>query len=172
MVVLLGRCDLGSPSVNRRQGNKSMEMIAFRLRSRQHFIETSCRRKMSGSTFHILALLSVAVCLSNARADAASEGGHCFGVIDSRTTIALLTQRCGEPAREVGSGLYIPVWDLSDGSSLSVSATSSQAPIFSARRSKTNGAVEVIYDRGKTGIRNKNDEDVKEPTVPAGLSVP
>jgi len=90
-------------------------------------------------------------------ATASAEPLRCFGCIDETTTIEVLTKRCGPPLLDIGSGNYVPIWNLLDGSRLTVSSASRDSPIFSARLSKPDGSMEVLYEK-KTDEHNKPTE--------------
>lgn len=86
-----------------------------------------------------------------ARAD---RSDLCFGTIDERTTLKILEERCGKPSRDVGSGLYVLEWDLSNGSRLSASTGGRE--LFSATLTTKDGATTILFNR-QHAERKKNE---------------
>ena len=69
----------------------------------------------------------------------------CYGVIDSKTTIHSLTLACGNPARDVLSGLYGPEWDLGNRKQLRVSSSGLNSSLNSATLIRADGSFEILY---------------------------
>lgn len=45
---------------------------------------------------------------------------HAFGFIDANATMSKVRTKLGEPTRDIGSGIHIYVYELQDGSSVSI----------------------------------------------------
>ena len=74
---------------------------------------------------------------------------NCYGTIDSATTLTMLVDKCGKANSETGSGVYILLWVLADGSVFSASSAGYALPILSARLTKTDGSVQVLFENKK-----------------------
>src|SRR5258708_3126665 len=115
--------------------------------------------RLSVSLFNILVVGSWFLFANNALADTLP----CFGSIDETTTVEILTKRCGPPARDVGSGLYVLVWDLPDASQLSVSSAGKNGPLFSARFLKPGGNIDVLYEKKADRLNKSRDTQGSQP---------
>jgi hypothetical protein len=55
-----------------------------------------------------------------------TQGVGCFRTLKPKMSMYTVVRKCGRPDEEVGSGIYIFVWDLADGSTVSIEAPTLQ----------------------------------------------
>lgn len=55
-----------------------------------------------------------------------AQSAGCFRELKPTMSIDSVVQKCGRPDEELGSGIYIFVWHLSDGSTISIGTSSLQ----------------------------------------------